>query len=160
MLHQKLRHQNNCIRCPILGSEDAAGEEWYQFLALRFDIRIARQLCRASMLHRVDAHDMHSWLEATQVERAHLDHLPLDLGPGVMVTLPSGCGRLIIDGNHRAARAIRDGREFLVYLLPEKETRLLLQRSMGYVAADHYWKRLTEATPHPDDLKPGGKPRG
>jgi hypothetical protein len=48
----------------------------------------------------------------------------------------------LIDGNHRAARALREGSEFIVYLLPESETLDLLRRSMGRFAADHFWNNM------------------
>ncbi len=59
-----------------------------------------------------------------------------------MVTLPSGLGMPLIDGNHRAARALRDGTEFFAAVLKEKETRKLLRLTMGRTNADHYWKLL------------------
>ena len=151
----KLGHHNGCPRCPVIGAEDIPGEEWYQFLSLRCHIGIARELCRPSMLHRVDPSALRRWLESAQIVQAHLEHLPARLGPGIMVMLPKGCGRLIIDGNHRAGRALRDSTDFLAYLLPEKETQTLLQRSMGVAAADHYWKRLTDSKSHPDDIEQG-----
>lgn len=94
------------------------------------------------MLHRVDPAALSSWLESTQIWAGHLDHLPSDLGPGIMVTLPSHCGRLVIDGNHRATRALKKGEEFLAYLLPEDVTHKLLRKSMPKREADFYWKRL------------------
>ena len=58
-------------------------------------------------------------------------------------------------GNHRAARALRDRTEFLVYLLPEAETLELLRRSMGRTVADAYWQRMADSQPHPNDLPQG-----
>ena len=72
-----------------------------------------------------------------------------------MVTLPSGCGRPLIDGNHRAARALRDDTEVLAYLMPEAETLQLLRRSMGQATADHYWNRLRDSKPRPNDIQEG-----
>ena len=71
------------------------------------------------------------------------------------MTLPSGCGRPLIDGNHRAARALRDDTEVLAYLLPEAETLQLLRRSMGQATADHYWNRLRDSKPRPNDIQEG-----
>jgi hypothetical protein len=81
-----------------------------------------------------------------------MDHLPKVLGPGLMVTLPN-LGRPLIDGNHRAARALREGSEFLAYLLPESETLDLLRRSMGRFAADHYWNKMLLLIPSQADKK-------
>jgi hypothetical protein len=33
-------------------------------------------------------------------------------------------GQLLIDGNHRAARALRRREDFLTYLLPDREARI------------------------------------
>lgn len=135
------RHHNNCPRCPVIGAEDIPGEEFFELRSLRFNLQIARGLCRASMLHRVDHRALREWLGHVHLTERHIDHLPQDLGPGLMVTLPN-LGRPLIDGNHRAARALRDGSEFIVHLLPESDTLDLLGRSMGRFAADHYWDRM------------------
>lgn len=132
---------NGCPKCRLLGDKD----EWYQFLTLRFNIRIARQLVRPEMLHRVEPTALATWLESTRVWPTHVEHLPADLGPGIMVTLPNHCGRLVIDGNHRAARALRRGEEFLAYLLPEQTTLTLLRKSMSRREANFYWQRLKES---------------
>lgn len=142
MPSSSLHHSNHCPRCPLIGQEDGQRSETYQFLSLRFDIKEGRKLSRPAMLHRVEPLALKQWLESTRILEAHIDHLPKDLGPGLMVTLPNGCGRLVIDGNHRAARVLRQGKEFLAYLLPERETHQLLRTSMGKRSADFYWQRL------------------
>ena len=68
-----------------------------------------------------------------------------------MVTLPVGCGMPLIDGNHRAARTLRDGSDFFAAVLGEAETLELLRRSMGEANADHYWKQMLASKPHPMD---------
>lgn len=107
MAPTRFRHLNNCPRCPVLGAEDHPGVEYFQALSLRFHVPIARELCRESMLHRVEPTALKSWLEGVHILPAHLYHLPPSPGPGIMVTLPSGLGRPVIDGNHRAARTTR-----------------------------------------------------
>ncbi len=144
MSNSSIHHLNHCSRCPVVG-DDRQHRECYQFLTLRFDIAIARKLIRSSMLHRVDPTGLAKWLECTHIVEQHLFHLPERLSPGLMVTLPNGCGRLVIDGNHRAARALRRGEEFTAFLLPERETRKLLRRSMGRRAADFYWQKMLQA---------------
>jgi len=148
-------HLNNCPRCPVVGAEDVPDVEYFQALSLRFHVPIARELCRESMLHRVERSALKSWLEGVHILPAHLYHLPPDPGPGIMVTLPSGLGKPVIDGNHRAARALRDGTEFLAYLLPEGESLELLRRSMGRAAADDRWRRLLNLEPQPNDEREG-----
>ena len=55
----------------------------------------------------------------------------------------------------RATRALRDGREFLVFVLSEPETFELLRRSMGNTIANDYWSPMLQSKPHPDDLPEG-----
>ena len=145
----RLAHHNNCPRCPIIGAEDIPGEEFFEFHALRFNLQIARKLATPEMLHRVDSVGLASWLEHIYIDQRHIDHLPTDLGLGLMVTFPAGLGRPLIDGNHRAARALRDGIEFVVHLLPEAETLLLLRSSMGKDSADYWWQRMAASQLHP-----------
>jgi hypothetical protein len=68
-----------------------------------------------------------------------------------MVTLPNGCGMPLIDGNHRAARSLRDGSAFTVSVLNEAETLRLLCGSMGIFRADVAWQRMADSKPHPND---------
>jgi len=141
MSNSTVQPPSRCSRCPVVG-DDRQPAEWYQFVTLRFDIAIARKLIRPGMLHRVDPTALAKWLECTHIMEQHIEHLPEHLDPGLMVTLPNGCGRLLLDGNHRAARALRRGQEFTAFLLPERQTRKLLRRSMGRKAADFYWRKL------------------
>jgi len=68
-----------------------------------------------------------------------------------MVTLPAGCGMPLIDGNHRAARALREQRPFFAAVLDPSQTLELLRRSMGTAAANNYWVRLSFSDLHPHD---------
>lgn len=129
----RFAHYNNCPRCPVIGAEDIPGEEFFEVRDLRFSLQAARELTKPSMLHRVDHAGLSASLEHVFINQRHVDHLPAELGPGIMVTFPAGLGRPMIDGNHRAARAPRDRTEFLVYLLPETDTLELLRRSMGRI---------------------------
>lgn len=139
------RRHNNCPRCPLIEAEGIPGEEFFELRSLRFNLQVARDLCQPWMLHRVEHSALRDWLSHAHLTESHIDHLPKRLDPGLMVTLPN-LGRPLIDGNHRAARALREGCEFFVYLLPESETHDLLRRSMGRFVADHYWKRMLHLT--------------
>jgi len=57
----------------------------------------------------------------------------------------------LIDGNRRAARALRDSSDFFAVVLDETETLELLRRSMGKTNADHDWKRMLASKAHPMD---------
>lgn len=151
----RFAHHNNCPRCPIIGAEDIPGEEFFEFRFLRFNLQIAHKLTTPAMLHRVDPAGLASWLEHVFIDQRHIDHIPTELEPGLMVTFPAGLGRPLIDGNHRAARALRDGREFFVHLLPQAETLTLLRSSMGKTVADCLWERMAASQPHPNDAPEG-----
>lgn len=140
-------HQNNCPRCPIIGGNDVEADRYHQLLSLRFDIRLAHQLCRSHLAVRQDRRAVARWLAQIGIDENHVGHLPDNLGPGIIVTLPMGCGMPIIDGNHRAARALREGKDFFAFVLSESETLELLRSGMGNIAAEHYWKRLSESVP-------------
>jgi hypothetical protein len=137
-------HHNYCSRCPAIGKEDAPADEVYRLLWLRFNVRIALELSRDHDLMRVDRADLERWLQDVHIDVAHIDHIPLNAGPGIMATLPNGCGMPLIDGNHRAARALRDGSPFLVTVLSETKTFELLCRSMGIYRADVAWRRMLD----------------
>jgi hypothetical protein len=155
MVKMLSRHHNNCPRCPVIGAEDIPGDEYFNILAFRFNIQLARRLCRPSMLHRVEQTALREWLEHVRIFPAHLDHLPLMVEPGIMVTIPSDLGRPNIDGNHCAARALRDGTEYLAYLLPEAQTLELLRGSMGRSVADDLWSRLHKINSQPNHDRKG-----
>jgi hypothetical protein len=59
---------------------------------------------------------------------------------------------------HRAARALRDRKDFFAVVLNEAETLELLRRSIGAGVADYHWRRMADSKPHPDDA-PQGEPR-
>ena len=47
------RH-NDCPRCPVVGSEDIPGEEYYELHSLRFSLRIAQELAKAHDFIRIE----------------------------------------------------------------------------------------------------------
>jgi hypothetical protein len=68
-----------------------------------------------------------------------------------MVTLPAGCGMPLIDGNRRAARALRDGSDFLRRCSTKPRHWSCLRRRMGKANSDAYWKRMLASKPHTMD---------
>ena len=147
----RLRHHNNCPRCPVIGAEDIPNEEYFEILSLRFNIGVARKLAARHDLTRVAPLAMARWLEHARILESHVWHLPSNAGHGIMVTLPAGCGKPLIDGNHRAVRALRLGEPFFAKVLNESETLHLLRLSMSPVIAEHFWKRMLASRPYPDD---------
>jgi len=74
-------------------------------------------------------------LEGCTMDEAHIDHVDPTI-PGLIAhvfhTTPEGeelAGHVLIDGNHRAARCLRDGLPFRAYLLTEDESRAILLRA-------------------------------
>jgi hypothetical protein len=63
-----------------------------------------------------------------------------------------------IDGNHPATRALREGSEFLVFVLSEPETFDPLRRSMNNTIANDYCSRMLQSKPHPDEVPEGEQP--
>jgi hypothetical protein len=55
------RHHNHCPRCPVIGAEDIPGEEFFELRSLRFNLEVARELCRPLMMHRVDHSALREW---------------------------------------------------------------------------------------------------
>ena len=80
----------------------------------------------------VDPDWLAAWLSTKETfVPAHLDHIPPDRrdDPGIIVEIahaevpgePIEWLPILIDGSHRAALALRDGRDFYAYQLSEKE---------------------------------------
>jgi hypothetical protein len=151
MPQRRDRHLNDCLHCPVIGERSTGKEEFYQLRALRFNIAIAQQLCQRHQLYRVPSEDLERWLDRARIDKEHINHLPANLGPGIVVTLPRGSGMPLIDGNHRAARSLINRTEFHVFILDQIETLELLRRTMGAAAANYRWQRLLASKPHPND---------
>lgn len=76
-------------------------------------------------------------VENSRIHEQHLDHVEPRY-PGILAHLwgpgEGGTwehGHLLIDGNHRAARCLRDGLAFRAYLLTEDESEQILKRGFG-----------------------------
>ena len=100
---------------------------------LDWDVDAARALVaeRPRTAQRLDTNWLESWLnERTSITPEHLDHIPagkLD-EPGILIEIMAGPPRgepqpfrILIDGTHRAARKLRDHRDYWAFLLTEAE---------------------------------------
>lgn len=75
------------------------------------------------------------------ITSGHLNHIPADRRdePGIVVVVSTAIGPeaplyelpVLIDGSHRAALALHDGREFFAYLLTEDEQRSICTYRVG-----------------------------
>lgn len=117
-------HFNGCWRCPRLQGNSWI-EEIFDLHGLRFSPWIAAKLVEHSMLCEVSHTSLARWVARARVDTIHVGHLPAWTEPGIAVTLPDEVA--LIDGNHRAARALRDGTPFVVYLLPADLTQELIR---------------------------------
>src|ERR1700677_5170336 len=95
---------------------------------------IARNPCRALACSRGFEHGRQ---RRSRLESLHPDDCTVRLG-GSRQLVPSKLGRLVIVGNHLAARALRNGEEFLACLLPVPETGILLRHSMVGSLPNHH----------------------
>ena len=147
MINPEAIHKNDCPLCPIIGTDPNKGGQVYRLLSLQFSIPLAAMLSRSHDLIRVEPSALREWLRHVKIDEQHIDHIPPDIQHGIMVTLPNGLGMPLIDGNHRAARALRDGTHFFAAVLNEKETRRLLRLTLGRKMADHQWHLLSGSHP-------------
>lgn len=116
------------------------GPETYGYLkrAWVYDVDLARRLVsdgRAPV--ELEPDDVAYCVDNSRIHEQHLDHVDTRF-PGIIAHLwgpgESGTwehGHLLIDGNHRAARCLRDGLPFFAYVLTEEESERILQRGPG-----------------------------
>lgn len=124
-----------CARCQ-LNAEDGGEVFYHRKKTFKFDVDLAIQIVSDGREPvEVDDDSLRNSLLKTEVDERHLPHVNIGR-PGIIanVTYHLNDGRtvtahVLIDGNHRAARCLRDGRPFSVYLLTEEETTRTLLRA-------------------------------
>ncbi len=129
----KATEPNDCPHC-------VSGPETYGYLkrAYVYDVDLARKIVSDGRQPvEMDASDVAYCVENSRIHKQHLDHVEPSY-PGILAHLwgPGEGGNwehghLLIDGNHRAARCLRDGLQFRAYLLSEDETEQILKRGPG-----------------------------
>ena len=126
---------SECARCQ-LNAKDGGEVFYHRKKTFKFDVDLAIQIVSDGR-EPVDVDDdsLRLTLLKTEVDEQHLPHVNLGR-PGIIanVTYPLEDGQtitahLLIDGNHRAARSLKEGRPFCVYLLTEDETARTLLRA-------------------------------
>ncbi len=146
-----------CLECfsrGFVGALPVKTDEVYTFSftcpesELTWDIRRARELLarRPRQPRKLDPRRLTEWLrERVSVTPEHLEHIPVDKyrEPGIAVIITTATSpdapphdfAILIDGSHRAALALRAGRDFSAYLLTEEEQRsICTYRVEGQVA--------------------------
>jgi hypothetical protein len=101
-----------------------------------FDVDLAREYIsdgRKPVL--MEADDVAYSIQRAEINEGHLEHVDPTL-PGIVchVFVPTTDGEIVratrlIDGHHRAARNLRDGTDFYVYVLSQRESVKILIRS-------------------------------
>src|SRR5207237_1071831 len=95
----------------------------------RFDLRRARRLaCDGREPVEVDEDSARASLGDRPLDEGHVGHVD-PAQPGIIAHVEHRtdegevlAGHVLIDGRHRAARCLREGRPFLAYLLTEEES--------------------------------------
>ena len=114
-----------------------SGEETYGYLkrAYVYDVDKAREIVSDGREPvEMEADDVAYCVDNSRIHEQHLDHVNTKY-PGILAHLwgpgEDGTwehGHLLIDGNHRAARCLRDGIAFRAYLLTEDESEQIMKR--------------------------------
>lgn len=126
------QEQNDCPHC-------VGGEETYGYLkqAWLFDVDLARRIVSDGReAVEIEPDDVAYCVDNSRIHQQHLDHVN-PIYPGILAHLwgqgHNGAiqhGHLLIDGNHRAARCLRDQLPFKAYMLTEDESEQVLLRGM------------------------------
>jgi hypothetical protein len=126
---------SECPRCQLKTNE---GDEVFRHRkgTFKFDVDLAIQIASDGREPvEVDEESLRHTLLKSVVHEEHLPHVRLGR-PGIIahVQYPLENGQtvtahLLIDGNHRAARSLKEGLPFFVYLLNEEETARIVMRA-------------------------------
>ncbi len=116
-----------CPRC-------RGGHEYYWYLGLyEFDVDKARGLATDGREPvEVEEESVRLSVRDSEMDEAHVGHVDPRF-PGIIAHVQYQDeggqmlrGHVLIDGHHRAARCLREGRPFLAYLLTEAESEAVL----------------------------------
>ena len=121
-----------CPRCRTRGRETFH----YSHGRFKFDVERAWKLIDDHReILELDRESIEWSLRGAAIDDGHLDHVDPSI-PGLIAHIwirsddgEISRGHALIDGNHRAARCLRDGLPFLVYVLSEDESDAILLHS-------------------------------
>ena len=111
---------------------------WYMKHTYVYDVDLARRYTSDGRdTVELDPGDVRSSVAESDINDEHIDHVDPSI-PGIVAHVifqdSSGellNGHVLIDGHHRAARCLREGRPFEVYLLTEEESVATMQTCPG-----------------------------
>ncbi|MFN9720882.1 MAG: hypothetical protein ACK58L_19475 [Planctomycetota bacterium] len=116
-----------------------SGAETYGYLKRSwvYDVDEARRIVSDGRQPvELERDDVAYLVDNSRIHQQHIDHVNT-IFPGIIAHLwgPGSAGQiehghLLIDGNHRAARCLRDQVPFRAYLLTEEESERILFRGM------------------------------
>lgn len=114
------------------------GPQFYRMIydQYKFDVDMALSIVADGReTYELDEEDVRHALEWCDIHPQHLNHVDLRY-PGVIAhywhTDPDGTvlhGHVLIDGHHRAAKALQEGVVFRVYVLSEEESKRVTVRA-------------------------------
>ncbi len=113
------------------------GREFFRYWddLFEYDVERAKELVRDGREPvEVEPESARASVEESRLDERHVAHVDPSY-PGVIAHIwypaPDGVvyqARVLIDGHHRAARCLAEGRPFRAYLLDEEESRAVLAR--------------------------------
>lgn len=147
--------KQHCSQCP---EPESAGFERFRFLATEFDVKQAREIISASPREPLEVSyqqlrslglaldpEGETLHMGTYVSEEHMAHIPADKVSEPLLIVPLRIysrkekndikSHILIDGNHRATRLYREGKQVTAYLLTEKEAV-----SCCVNREPHWWK--------------------
>ncbi len=110
-------------------------ETFHYYGVYEYDVDRARQLVADGREPvEIDEDSVRDSMIGCRIHDEHLEHVDMKY-PGIIAhvwleeptTRERLQGHVLIDGNHRAARALRDGSPFFAYILGEAESREILR---------------------------------
>lgn len=124
------KHQGKCPHC-------GSGPQTFRYMKqiYLFDIDLARAIVNDGRQPvELEPDDVRHSVDNCRIYPEHLDHVNPKY-PGIIAHIwypePDGTilhGHVLIDGNHRAARCLRDSLPYFVCVLSEEESRQVLLR--------------------------------
>jgi len=118
--------------CPRCRGFDHEVYRYHLGAGYEFDVEAARRLVQDGREPvEVEEDGLRASVEFSRIDEAHVGHVD-PVVPGLIAHIwftdegVTHHGHVLIDGNHRAARCLRDGRPFLAYVLTEEESRAIV----------------------------------
>lgn len=101
--------------------------ERYSLLGFEFDVEMAKRIVSGRPPVKLSKKSMRAAAKITRTDPDRVARANIE-SPGIIAQLPNwfGGGGLLIDGNHRAQRAIQLNKPFTVRVLTPRETERIM----------------------------------